>query len=368
MKEILDLCIKSFDTKDYGSSYTYAEIGGHDKEMSDTFKFWKSLSAFYLGNKDEFQELCEELLKSDKLPKELKQRNIDNYIFTARHLPIQKEMDISKLIKLQHFVASNPSIIKVKDGFWINIRYVNYEVKNGGYFVRSTGNVRSVEDPITTRNFLFKANLEFKDITFVKELKPKNLPPGKDLSIIGLEDVRLYLKDNKLKGIGTRYDTPNDKCQMSIIDVETDESCYVNFGKSLVQKNWVPLEDKFIYSLNPYITLKIDNKGEVFDIQYKQEGTKFDLRGSSQFVKVKDEYWGITHQVIYASEGRRYISRTVILNAKYEIKHVSKPYYFFHHGIEYVAGLAYHEPYFYISASKNDACAKILVVKLEDLY
>lgn len=60
-------------------------------------------------------------------------------------------------------------------------------------------------------------------------------------------------------------------------------------------------------------------------------------------LKLKMNIGGIVHQVIYVSLGRKYISRTIILDAK-------------------------HEPYYYVSASKDDACAKVLIVKPEDLY
>lgn len=365
MEDFYEKCVTLMGQKLYESAYEFCRLGEEatkDEALKSKFIFQKSLAAFALGKIDEFATLCDTLMRQKVVDESIRNINRNNMWYAYQQLQHLEIVDISKKICLYDFASSNPSIIKYNDKLIINIMCHNFYVASpSNYWVKSTKAAPTVEHPIVTRNFLFEADLKLKNIKFWKELKPQ-IETNANATDLGFKDMRLFVKEAQLCGIGTRYDTPNPNIQMSIVDIETEKSYWVNFCKDQVQKNWSPLKDRFVYCLNPYITLQIDEKGDPYNIKLMNTTTYVEARGSSQYVPIQGGYIGIIHDVIMKDERRVYMSRNVTLDEKMEIKRISKPYYLFHKKIEYICGLERIGNKFYISASIEDSEAFIVVV------
>ena len=144
---------------------------------------------------------------------------------------------------------------------------------------------------------------------------------GKETNILGLEDIRLFESDNKLKCIATsREFSTNSTNSMVICDYNLETHTIENGtiiespNPNDCEKNWIMIGNKIIYKFYP---LQI---GEVKDDKLKlihtiQTPKCFKhLRGSSNTVEYNDEYWMVVHGVKYTSP-RKYYHMIIILNS-----------------------------------------------------
>ena len=90
------------------------------------------------------------------------------------------------------------------------------------------------------------------------------------------------------------------------------------------------------------------------------------LRGSSNVVKYKNEYWVVVHGVKYTTP-RKYYHLIIILDTEYNVKKYTIPFYYDRYAIEYCLGLLIEDNYIYMSASRNDSNPIIIKVNVKDI-
>ena len=260
------------------------------------------------------------------------------------------------------FHASSISLLKLDDNILANIRFVDYKIKNGLYCYKN-GKVKNKNAYIILNN-----NLEpVSDIYFIKD-KLTDLT-SKDTFIQGLEDVRLYLNNDKIyyTAITAEY-SYNDKIRIIKGEYNYKEDnlinniCIIPPTETACEKNWVTIQDKFIYKWYPLqIGILKNNKLEII---YTKDMPKFfnKYRGSTNAFEYNNEFWFITHGIMNCSP-RKYFHQIVILDKDYNLIKYSIPFYFEKLAIEYCLGFIIIDDIMYFSVSRNDSNPIIVKIK-----
>jgi tetratricopeptide (TPR) repeat protein len=260
--------------------------------------------------------------------------------------------------------ASSPCIIPYSDEdpdkrFLLNIRYINYLIIDGKYTIKSADqNIKTINGYV----FLNAAYQPTNDIVFIND-EYRKYPS----EIQGLEDIRLFVHQNKIKFTASSKNIVNDgriviACGDYNLDTnKLDNVCVLDTPDKLsCEKNWVYVSPSslektkggrmsFVYDWYP---LKIGtvNDNNVLDIHTTYETPSFfsRFRGSSPIVEYNKKLWCVVHMVCSIRNTRGYSHAVVQLNldtAKPE--QFTLPFYFRQHKIEYCMG-------FYIK--NNNAC------------
>jgi tetratricopeptide (TPR) repeat protein len=264
------------------------------------------------------------------------------------------------------FVSSSPCIISDGEGYRMNIRYVNYTIKDDGSYA-----FRLDDGKIRTLNKLVYLNKDLK----VNESKSHWFDEvhNPELRYQGVEDVKLFVHKNKTYFSGTVED--NGVLRIGYGDYNSSKN--VLTPTSLVspngrgcEKNWVfcsNLENdmKVIYEWSPLTIGEIGNdKASLTNITKNEEVPDFfrDIRGSTNGVRVKDEVWFLCHLVQYCTP-RKYYHIIVILDAKtLKYKKHSILFKFEEERIEYSLGMAVNPKEVIFSYSTMDRTSNVLVM------
>ena len=264
----------------------------------------------------------------------------------------------------ENFVPSSASHIYYKGHHFLNTRYVNYLIKeDGSYFYLDP------DSNIVTKNYVSLLNNNFIPNSYVLmndesiDLKQTEYPNGDSCNIFGLEDIRLYEFNNKIRFIATnRNFAPINKNRMIIGDYNIETLKYDNCeiidspNNANCEKNWIPIIAKnildildtthveyFIYSWYPMEICKINPETKQLESVKKYYNTinapNFNrVRGSSIFIDVGDYLLGVVH---FSDDivPRNYYHMLVALN-KYTLCPIkySQPFCFQHIGIEFCIG------------------------------
>jgi tetratricopeptide (TPR) repeat protein len=245
-----------------------------------------------------------------------------------------------------------PSAISLDVYPMANVRYKNYWMANGEYFTKDSV-------PVQTHNAYI--NLETGEvICSMKDTSVTN--PRFNTNVKGLEDVRLFTKDDKLKFTATSvneyaeglvrvvsgdYNKDGIYSNVCVLKSPTDSSC---------EKNWLPISgtDNFIYGWHPY---RIVNSNSETILQRKTPEFFTYLRGSAPPIKHGDRYWVLVHFVEY-SKLRVYHHCLVELNNSYIPTKISIPFVFKSPSVEYCVSFRFvgNDLEFYASFMDNDPC------------
>jgi len=282
--------------------------------------------------------------------------------------------------KIGSHEASNASYVYYKGEHHLNTRYVNYWYKDDGsikidhpnQYIISL-NVHSILD-----NNLFP--------TFFQEIEEP--PPDelftKEECIFGLEDIRLYVLNDRIRFIATSRDhSPRNGNSMIvgnydyktkkmtdciIVEPPTDTWC---------EKNWIPLVstneqnsemESFIYKWHPMqIGRIIDGKLTIYQ-EYEINAPYFDrVRGSSTFVDLEDRLIGIVH----FSEDfwpRHYYHILVTLEKKtFKPLKYSEVFYFNKIGVEFCIGFAIKGGRYCFWVTKTDHEPQLIEIPVSDI-
>jgi hypothetical protein len=216
-----------------------------------------------------------------------------------------------------------PSAISVLNYPMANVRYINYTIENGEY---KTPNNEAVD----TKNAFM--NLKTKKIKF--KLEDSLDLPKFETHIKGLEDVRIYEKNDKTHFIATSvFEYCQNKIRMvtgeypyancKVLKSPTDNNC---------EKNWLPIKntDKIIYSWQPLIVLENDKIIK----QYDTPPLIKLFRGSALPIEWNSNMLGLVHIAEY-SKPRNYYHCFIELNSDFKPVRLSLPFVFKSVAIEY---------------------------------
>lgn len=248
------------------------------------------------------------------------------------------------------FNALNPAIIKTSDGFLVNCKL------SGGHRISK----------IDVNNILISYDKDLNKLSEHAIIEIQNFI--QDLAYI--EDIRLfYLNDIiYLAATAITHDffgylaklgaTPElfsiDGLQrMCFGKLNKNNDCFeltnLDFIKNQApkgwSKNWLPFSvDNNIYFIcdyNPFTIIKfnLENYDHEIFIQ-KDYGDQFSgFRGSAPPIEFDNGYIFIVHEKCARGDGLYYTHRFIYMDKKFEIKKMSKPFYFKNTGLEFCCGL-----------------------------
>jgi len=300
--------------------------------------------------------------------------NIDFYMY--RILDIGEKIEFNQDV-YSDFIQTSTSLIKYNNEIIANIRYVNYRIQRDGSYLMSLNNVLSPNEKVRTKNALIKLNSKFEgesNLIFMHEKIDSKL--AKETNILGLEDIRLFVEDNKLKCIATSREYSTNSTNSMVIADYNLETYTIENGNIIespnleeCEKNWIPIENKIIYKWYPLQIGEIkNNKLSVIHTPHPQPTPPIfkHLRGSSNVVEHNNEYYVVVHGVKYCTP-RKYYHIIVVLDKKYTIRRYTVPFYFDTYAIEYCLGLLIEGNYIYMTASRNDSNPIIVKVNIKQL-
>ena len=301
--------------------------------------------------------------------------NMDYYMY--RILDIGEKIELNQE-KYNDFIPTSTSLLKYNNEIIANVRYVNYRIQEDGSYLMSENNILSRDNKVRTMNALLKLDNKLEpntNLVFMKEILDTKL--SKDTNILGLEDVRLFILDNKVKCIATsREFSTNTTNSMVIADYNLEKYTIEN-GNIIespnpndCEKNWINIiGNQIIYKWFPLQIGEIkNNKLELSSTQSTQETPNFfkNVRGSSNVVEYNNEYWMVVHGVKYSAP-RKYYHMIVVLSKEYKLMKYTVPFYFDTYKIEYCLGLLIEDNTIYMSASRNDAHPIIVKVNVKNI-
>lgn len=218
--------------------------------------------------------------------------------------------------------AHNPSIARDKKGdIWISLRSNSVEL------AKNLGLIGEVVVPKHYTNYLYVGKLDETTlkITDMKEITPA----GKDVAKYfewGIEDVRIFWREDGLHGIGVTVDTSSGKQKVSQTEVLIDYakgtySLIRNYGQpnGRTEKNWSPTESAHRLFDFAYSPTEVVVDGKV-------HGTPYDgnIHGGTQLLPYKDGFITIAHEVMSVKGNKAYISIALLRDTHGMTTHMSQ--------------------------------------------
>jgi hypothetical protein len=407
----------------------------HDHHMENIH--WRFCGCFFIADKDSMLEFCN--LYRELFPRFLKETkkllwevNIWPWMeYVSEWKPTWYDADhndrciqvpndffmnpliIKKTIQydyptIEHFQPGSTCYIKFQDQHIINTRYVSYYLTPQGYYLYPDGsqtiknknlcsilNEQSLE-PLSYKPLVEMLPAEVSHHWFI-EMNENLEQVYIGSPSIGLEDMRLYEVDGKLRFISTTMGySPVGKSRMMIGNYDlgrhTYSDCQIVFPPnpdSWCEKNWTPVVQEepmifsscsvpsfseiFIYKWSPMEIGKLvkSENGELnleiiesYDIQ---EPWFHKLRGSTVFSKVDGKLLGVTH---FSEEGspRRYYHMLIELDpVNLRPLRYSIPFYFLNKGVEFCIGFTVIKDDYVFWISQNDRDPLTVIVEKNDI-
>lgn len=296
-----------------------------------------------------------------------------NYIFYVHKLAELKGVTVhdfggkaDKFIggRSDNFTSSSPCILSHKDGYLLNVRYVNYTIRDDGSY-----NFKHSDGKITTINrvYTLDTNLSITSDKWLDDVERT------DLRYQGVEDVKVFQDKDTLLFLGTvehpqtgAITVGHGTYDMSL-NLLKSEAFTSPAGRSC-EKNWCYFHDahgdrRVVYDWSP-LTIGVDS-GNRLMIQKKDTNVPqffSDVRGSSNGTRVGDELWFLCHIANYTTP-RTYYHVIVILDINtLAYKKHSILFKFNSDCIEYALGLVVETERILISYSRMDRTSAVIVV------
>jgi hypothetical protein len=266
------------------------------------------------------------------------------------------------------YYATSASYLYYNDKHWLNTRYVNYWIYPTGCYL-----FHNDKKIIENKNMLSELDDDKLTPIFYKEVEETiDLPIHEGLSR-GLEDVRLYECNGKVKYIATTMGySPSGKSRMIVgdYDIENARICEGTVIESpdtnpdcWCEKNWIPIikkittimgdgnimeqdEELFIYKWSPIEIGKINYINKKLEIVYTHHVNMpifSKIRGSTLFHETEAGLIGVVH---YSEEHapRHYYHMLVLLEKEtYQIIRYTETFCFEKLGVEFCIGFTMRE-------------------------
>lgn len=330
---------------------------------------WLAITYYYQNKKPEGFKLNDRILFVPGIGSDEFAMGSSNMQYFIQPLTKVRYLNLALPEPVWGYNPTNPSIITTETGFLINIRAVNYYIKED----------RSYSYPgyIHTRNFLchmtrdFKLN-KYEEIIAATPYTDK----GATHTVKGLEDVRIFMTSKGLRALCTSWNYHDgDNPQQCLLNLDEPNKTTVTHIPSpnnrVCEKNWMPFteNDKMLAVYEPSAIIDLETNKIT---NGKPNGIHMDRwRGSGGPIsfthKNKPCYLMVTHEFAMVNGKRQYWHRFIIMNTKYKVIGFTLPFYFWHLGIEIVVGLAIKDEHIYITFGKNDVSAYVADIAVADL-
>lgn len=288
--------------------------------------------------------------------------------FTSEALE-QKEIQVDGV----KYYAASPSVFKNKDLKICNIRYVSYWIQ-----VSPTVFHNDKDGLIRTLNYVYNFNTkQFKRMEEVIVYPDKHEKING--YIRGLEDVRIFEQDGKLRFIGQSGDYKNKGSNirfnmvLGTYDYENSKLLIEQVLESPygcpVEKNWVHLKnDDFIYRWFPLEIGKLKDTKFILEKSRNMPSLFRHMKGSSCAYEYKNMLWLIAHYTtddwINGQLYRQYKHCLVILDMDYNLVAYSDPFTFEGDVVEYSLGMIIENNKLIACYSKRDKDGSIGAIDL----
>ena len=304
-----------------------------------------------------------------------------NMKFYKYVLSASKKINFSNVTKISvnnediDFNSSSSCLIKSKDGYIMNMRYVNYYITSSGSYLNCDKNIITYNKYVELNNFLSVTN----------EKMIESVYDGR--RYIGIEDVRIFndVETDELLFIGTGY---HSNCQIGIVNGKYDINKNIleyneiksSFSNNGCEKNWVYVDynnsTHIIYKWHPLQICKINQETKLLDlIESKEMPLIFShTRGSSggyKYTKTRvlnddqislnveeSELWFVLHLVSY-EEPRHYYHMFAVFDTSLNLLRYSAPFKFDGEPIEYCLSLVVEDERVLINYSNWDRTTTI---------
>ena len=319
-----------------------------------------TIIAYYLGIKNINNEVVKILntINNDTQNLLSNFKFYDNILQESNKIILSNSFEKEINNELINFVSSSSCMIPNKNGYSMNLRYVNYNIT-------SNGSYQNCEKYIITLNKYIELDNSFK----IKQEKLMDVNFDNRL-YIGVEDVKIYCEkeNNNLLYIGTQY---HKNCSIGIgagkYDIYNNylngNDIVPNFINTRCEKNWVYVEYKgethIIYSWNPLRICKINDNNELYVIEERDTPIYFShLRGSTCGFNYNNEIWFIQHLVSHESP-RHYYHVITVFDKDMNILKYSAPFKFSNNPIEYCLSIIVENERVLINYSSWDRTTQI---------
>jgi glycosyltransferase involved in cell wall biosynthesis len=275
------------------------------------------------------------------------------------------------------YLATNPSVTIMNSQILVCQRTVNYETDEFAMEYRTPSG-----DPIRTRNFLLHLGANLETLSSHEIEPPLDALPPIYKGVEGLEDMRIFPWRGDLWCVANcRELTPEGWCEQILARIDRSATGSVRLAECNVmqpegerrhQKNWMPkvVEEQlsFVYSCDT--TRLVDTQGRTLQEYSSPIWAPF-WRGGSQLIPFSHGHLALIHEVLYfpAERRRYYLHRFVWFSAEGLLIGITKPFYFKRMGVEFAAGLAWHNDgqRLLISFGVSDRESWIATVSAEDI-
>lgn len=347
LKKIYELCVEN-------------RVKGNNSQALEYYQLIKNDDEYYLNNKEKIDYemtilnyYCFPNQKTEGLKfliNYLNQYSLHEVnVWTNLKYYIQSLRSSSKLIKrlespdITGYINSSPCKLIMKNGNeYINIRNVNYSIQKdtGQYFYYNTNTHMSWENtlknPVHTINVCNNQILEEINLTPYAQIK--------NSTIKGIEDIRIFEKDNKIMFLATTKDfsTQNRICSGQYLPEKNQiliEKVFNSPENSNCEKNWVMLnENEIIYKWHPLTIYSFDTLQKIKEIKTPNFFKHF--RGGSNVIQIEGFNYCVVHTVHYENP-RKYLHLIVKLNQEGYPLAYSVPFDFEGERIEYCLSMNY---------------------------
>jgi hypothetical protein len=270
--------------------------------------------------------------------------------------------------------AFNPSISwSPVEGYRLIVRSSNYIMTypEGQYLMTDPGGV------IRTINHLCVLDSDLN----ICEMAPidTTLVQGEVLYplVRGLEDARLYwARDNRWHAYGTlrehRWDGNCEIVEDVLVGNMAIERRYLaNPEPGRTQKNWAVMGNGpwFVYTCSPPATVRtgLSSSSEVHTAARSLKPEVEGFRGGSQAITHEDGYISIIHEVSWETGNRQYFHRFVHYDGLGYVTRFTPEFSFKSPGIEFAAGLVWHQGDLVTTVGVHDRTAIIARINPRDL-
>jgi len=280
----------------------------------------------------------------------LQQSVLANLVFYARPLgtitPLSLPMPFGPVYR--------PSAISLRSYPLANVRYINYWMENGDYKTPPGDCVRTENAFVNLETGEVLAKMNDASITL----------PRQEVSVKGLEDVRLY-GNNRFVATVQEY-APGVQQMDGVYDIETgtyrDVKVLPSPENRHCEKNWLPIPgtNSFVYDWHPFRIIG--------DIQKTYLTPPFFslLRGSAPPVQRNGEWWVLAHFVEY-TKPRRYYHCVVVLDESFRPTRICLPFVFKSAGVEYCISTRFVDSALECYVSFEDSNPSRVTIPVSDL-
>ena len=348
------------------------------EKMDGKFEFEQSVSNYYAIPNDRVTGLIK-IVKYLNMPnniiinQDLVKENMHFYIERLANYGNITSLNVPKIeYEGMAFSPSSSSLVRQENGnYMVNVRYVNYILNDRLLYEYPNNTIITINAFVIYDKYL-KNILSGPSVLL-------NIPCSEPQSnIYGLEDVRIYKKQNDKKIYYTAtsmHFTPMNRIHVGEYDAISmryqDNKLIEPPTNTDCEKNWIPIvyenQNAFIYGWHP-LKIGVINENNKLNIIKEISTPKFfsNFRGSSPPEYYKDSYYMIVHGVKYEPERKRkYYHCLVVLNPQtLEVIKYSVPFYFNEFTIEYNLGITIIDDYMKIIFSHRDRNPQILTIDM----